>query len=85
MSAAAGEIRVRYFAAAAEATGVEAESVAVEPATLGALQDLLLERYGEPMRRILRSGSFLVGGVVRRGREHPLSGTVDVLPPFAGG
>jgi molybdopterin converting factor small subunit len=79
------ELTVRYFAAAAEATGVEAEAVSVEPATLGALQDLLLARYGEPMQRILRSGSFLVGGVVRRGRDAALTAIVDVLPPFAGG
>ena len=79
------ELVVRYFAAAAEATGVETEPVTVEPATLGALQDVLLERYGEPMQRILRSGSFLVGGVVRRARETAVAGTVDVLPPFAGG
>lgn len=79
------DFTVRYFAAAAEATGVEAEAVSLEPATLGALQDLLVERYGDAMQRILRSGSFLVGGVVRRDREHALSGTVDVLPPFAGG
>jgi molybdopterin converting factor small subunit len=79
------EISVRYFAAAAEATGREAETLTVEPATLGALQDLLVERYDEPMRRILRSGSFLVGGVVRRDRDRALTATVDVLPPFAGG
>jgi molybdopterin converting factor small subunit len=79
------DISVRYFAAAAEATGREAETLTVEPATLGALQDLLVERYGEPMRRILRSGSFLVGGVVRRDRDRALTATVDVLPPFAGG
>jgi molybdopterin converting factor small subunit len=79
------EVVVRYFAAAAEATGVESEALAVEPATLGALQDALVERYGEPMQRILRSGSFLVGGIVRRARDTAVSGTVDVLPPFAGG
>ncbi|GAA4182463.1 MoaD/ThiS family protein [Gryllotalpicola kribbensis] len=79
------ELTIRYFAAAAEATGVESEALAVEPATLGTLQDALVERYGEPMRRILRSGSFLVGGIVRRDRATALSGTVDVLPPFAGG
>ncbi|GAA4163993.1 MoaD/ThiS family protein [Gryllotalpicola daejeonensis] len=79
------EIEIRYFAAAAEATGVESETLAVSPAELGALQDALVERYGEPMQRILRSGSFLVGGVVRRDRATPVAGTVDVLPPFAGG
>jgi len=79
------DFTVRYFAAAAEATGVESEPVAVEPPTLGALQDVLAERYGEPMQRILRSGSFLIGGIVRRDRATPLAGTIDVLPPFAGG
>ena len=83
-SAPAG-VAVRYFAAAAEASGVEVETVALPELTLGALQDALLERYGEPMSRVLRSGSFLVGGVVRRDRATALSGTVDVLPPFAGG
>lgn len=79
------DVAVRYFAAAAEASGVESESVPVAALTLGALQDALLERYGEPMARVLRSGSFLVGGVVRRDRATALSGRVDVLPPFAGG
>jgi molybdopterin converting factor small subunit len=79
------EISVRYFAAAAEAAGVEAETLALPEPTLGALQDALLERYGEPMSRVLRSGSFLVAGVVRRDRATALTGTVDVLPPFAGG
>ena len=79
-------VTVRYFAAATEATGRESESLELAaPATLGALQDSLLERYGEPMQRILRSGSFLIGGIVRRDRGVAVSGTVDVLPPFAGG
>lgn len=79
-------VEVRYFAAAAEATGRESETLRVaEPATLGALQGALRERYGEPMERVLRSGSFLVSGIVCRDRAAPVSGTVDVLPPFAGG
>ncbi|MCX7520859.1 MoaD/ThiS family protein [Microbacterium sp. STN6] len=79
-------VRVRYFAAAAEAAGREEESLDVaEPATLGALRAVLEERYGEPMRRVLASGSFLVDKVVRRDAAHPLAERVDVLPPFAGG
>ena len=79
-------LTVRYFAAAAEAAGRESEDVVLpgEP-TLGALRTLLAERYGAPMERVLASGSFLVDRVVRRDPATPLAGTVDVLPPFAGG
>ena len=54
---------VRYFAAAAEAAGVSGRSCAP---TVGELKALLLERYGDPMARVLASGSFLVDGVVSR-------------------
>jgi hypothetical protein len=37
------------------------------------------------MERVLRSGSFLVDGTVRREAGHPLAERVDILPPFAGG
>ena len=74
---------VRYFAAAAEAAGRDAESL--EAATVGELRGLLEERYGEPMSRVLRSGSFLVDGVVSRDPARALGARVDVLPPFSGG
>lgn len=89
------EITVRYFAAAAEAAGVEEESwPASDVDTIAALRAALELKYGESMARVLRAGSFLVNGTVRRD-DGPLaaagqtSGTavfrVDVLPPFAGG
>ena len=74
---------MRYFAAAAEAAGRESERL--EAGTVGALKALLAERYGEPMRRVLASGSFLVDGVVSRDDARPIGARVDVLPPFAGG
>jgi sulfur-carrier protein len=74
---------VRYFAAAAEAAGREAEPL--EAATVGELKALLLERYGEPMSRVLAAGSFLVDGIVSRDDARPIGARVDVLPPFAGG
>jgi molybdopterin synthase sulfur carrier subunit len=74
---------VRYFAAAAEAAGRDAESL--EASTVGELRGLLEERYGEPMSRVLRSGSFLVDGVVSRDPARALGARVDVLPPFSGG
>ena len=74
---------VRYFAAAAEAAGVEEETL--DATTVGALRSLLADRYGTPMERVLASGSFLVDGVVSRDPAVALGTRVDVLPPFAGG
>lgn len=74
---------VRYFAAAAEAAGIEEESL--DAATVGELKTLLAERYGAPMQKVLAAGSFLVNGVVSRDDATPLVTRVDVLPPFAGG
>jgi molybdopterin converting factor small subunit len=76
-------VSVRYFAAAAEAAGRDAESL--DAATVGELRGLLESRYGEPMARVLRSGSFLVDGVVSRDPARALGERVDVLPPFSGG
>jgi molybdopterin converting factor small subunit len=80
-------VTVRYFAAAAEAAGREEELIELDGAapTVGTLRDRLLSQYGAAMDRVLRSGSFLVDGVVRRDPASPVSRTVDVLPPFAGG
>lgn len=79
-------VTVRYFAAAAEAAGCTEETIGFAAgSTLGDLRRRLEERYGDPMGRVLRSGSFLVDKVVRRDTGHPLAGRVDVLPPFAGG
>lgn len=78
------EVIVRYFAAAADAAGVEEESLPAV-ATVGALRAVLVERYGDAMARVLASGSFLVDGVVSRDDSRSVGTRVDVLPPFAGG
>ena len=75
---------VRYFAAAAEAAGVQEESLP-GVATVGDLKALLVTRYGDAMARVVASGSFLVDGVVSRDDARELGTRVDVLPPFAGG
>ena len=74
---------VRYFAAAAEAAGVEEELL--DALTVGELKQLLVEKYGEPMKKVLASGSFLVDGVVSRDDAATIGARIDVLPPFAGG
>lgn len=76
-------VEVRYFAAAAEAAGVEEETLSA--GTVGELRALLAAKYGAPMERVLASGSFLVDGVVSRDPAVALGSRVDVLPPFAGG
>lgn len=81
------KITIRYFAAAAAASGTEQESWA-RPATLAELRTQLADAYGPDMAQVVRAGSFLINGVVRRdagdlGAAEVL--TVDVLPPFAGG
>ncbi|MFF2371106.1 MoaD/ThiS family protein [Agromyces sp. NPDC058110] len=79
-------VTVRYFAAAADAARRESEVLELaDQATVGDLREVLLDRYGAPMERVLRSGSFLVGGRVERDPGSPLSAEVDILPPFAGG
>lgn len=84
MAEDAAPVIVRYFAAAAEAVGLEEEQI-TGVNTVGELRALLVDRYGDPMARVLASGSFLVDGVVRRDDARALGSRVDVLPPFAGG
>jgi sulfur-carrier protein len=79
------DVRVRYFAAAADAAGRADETLAVGGTVVGDLRDLLVERYGEPMERVLRTGSILVDGVVSRDPERALGSSADVLPRFSGG
>ena len=74
---------VRYFAAAAEAAGMEEELL--DASTVGDLKALLIEKYGDPMKKVLASGSFLVDGVVSRDDAVGIGARIDVLPPFAGG
>lgn len=76
---------MRYFAAAEEAAGRPEERIEVADATVGGLQAVLVARYGDAMERVVRWGSFLVGGVVSRDPSREVTGIVDVLPPFAGG
>ncbi len=79
---------LRYWAAAREAAGTREERYA-EP-TLAAALAAAVERHGAALRRVLDRCSFVVDGAPA-GRRDPAEvaltdgGTVDVLPPFAGG
>lgn len=76
-------VRVRYFAAAAEAAGTDAEN-RDEP-TLVALRTAIVADHPE-LGGILDRCAVLVDGE-RRDDDAPLDAVthVDVLPPFAGG
>jgi molybdopterin converting factor small subunit len=78
-------VRVRYFAAAAEAAGVEAEEL--EAATRGELVAAMVERHGPGLERVLARCSLLADGtrLDADADSVPAGATVDVLPPFAGG
>lgn len=91
---------VRFFAAAAAATGVEEQRVDLtalagsQPFTLADLSDLLVASFPvsasghtPPLAEILTRCSFLLNEVSTRDLSLALSpgDVVDVLPPFAGG
>ncbi|QKW08173.1 MoaD/ThiS family protein [Streptomyces sp. NA04227] len=79
---------IRYWAAAKAAAGVDEEPY--EAATLAEALAAARERHPGEFVRVLQRCSFLVDSAPVGGREHetvPLAegGTVEVLPPFAGG
>lgn len=81
---------IRYWAAAKEAAGVAEEGYR-EP-TLGAALEAARQRHsGHPeFARVLQRCSFLVDGEPAGTRDPDTielspNGTVEVLPPFAGG
>jgi molybdopterin synthase sulfur carrier subunit len=78
-------VQVRYFAGARAAAGVSEESA--DASTLRELVDELGERHGDRLTVVLRACSFLLDGVAAHGPHDSLAGvgTIDVLPPFAGG
>ncbi|MCX3062114.1 MoaD/ThiS family protein [Streptomyces beihaiensis] len=79
---------IRYWAAAKAAAGVAEEPYDAD--TLAAALDGVRARHPGDLVRVLQRSSFLVDGdpVGTRGHETVRlaeGGTVEVLPPFAGG
>ena len=78
-------MRVRYFAAAAEAAGRRRGDPRRCPdATVGELRDAARSRYGDAMARVLRTGSFLVDGVVSRDRARTARRRASTCCPVLG-
>ena len=77
-------ITVRYFAAAAEAAGVDSEEA--PSGDVDDLRALLAVRHGEDLTRVLGRCALLADGRrLEPGDVVPDGATLDVLPPFAGG
>lgn len=79
---------LRYWAAAREAAGTDAEPYLAT--TLAEALDTAAERHGPRLARVLAVSSYLVDSapVGRRPHEQVTltdGGCVEVLPPFAGG
>jgi molybdopterin synthase sulfur carrier subunit len=79
---------IRYWAAARDAAGVAEEPY--DAVTLADALDSVQLRHGDPLSRVLARCSFIVDEAPVGGRDHAsvalsADGTVEVLPPFAGG
>ena len=78
-----GVISVRYFAAAAEAAGVDSEQLDAGPADEVRLA--MVARH-PALAAVLSRCALLADGVRVDGNDPVAVGvTLDVLPPFAGG
>lgn len=86
MSAVTGTIR--YWAAAKAAAGIAEESY--RASTLAEALEAARQAHGPEFGQVLQRCSYLVNGDPVGTREHTTihlaeGGTVEVLPPFAGG
>jgi molybdopterin converting factor small subunit len=77
-------ITVRYFAAAAEAAGVDTEQL--PSGTAAQVRAAMVDLHGTGLDRVLRRCALLADGTrVEADDPVPAGATLDVLPPFAGG
>ena len=78
-----GVITVRYFAAAAEAAGLDTEPLT--PGSADAVRGAMIAAH-PALAAVLGRCALLADGVrVEGSDEVPDGSTLDVLPPFAGG
>lgn len=77
-------ITVRYFAAAAEAAGVDTERL--DAGTAAQVRAAMVAAHGSALDRVLGRSALLADGTRVDGDDPiPAGATLDVLPPFAGG
>lgn len=76
-------VTVRYWAAAAAATGVESEQWSGD--TVGAVLDAALAEHPDLGRVLAVASVLLDGAAVDREVTVPEGAVLEILPPFAGG
>ena len=77
-------ITVRYFAAAAEAAGIDTEQLPAGSAAQ--VRAAMVAAHGSGLDRVLDRCALLADGTRVEGDDQvPAGATLDVLPPFAGG
>ena len=80
-------VTVRFFAGAAQASGVDSARVAADANQT--LREIAQAASNNDLAPILEVSSFLVDGALADGDtplgESATNGQLDVLPPFAGG
>ena len=79
---------LRFWAAAKAAAGVAEEPY--DATTLAEALEAARERHGEALARVLQRSTYVVDDAPVGGRPHDRvmlteGGSVEVLPPFAGG
>lgn len=79
---------IHYWAAAREAAGVAAEPY--DAPTLAVALEQARDQHGDTLAKVLRRCSYVVDDAPVGSRDHGVielsdGGTVEVLPPFAGG
>lgn len=81
-------VRLRFFASAREAAGLDEQEVALtSPATIADALAGVEGVPGHPLDAVLARCSFLVNAVATTDRSIELGDgdVIDVMPPFAGG
>lgn len=81
-------VRIRYFAAARAAAGVDSEFLTLTgPRTVRGALRAAVDLHGPSLGQVLRRCSYLLDEIAVHGEESFVADgdVLDVLPPFAGG
>ncbi|MDN5559528.1 MAG: MoaD/ThiS family protein [Ruaniaceae bacterium] len=79
-------MEIRYFAGAADAAGLESQTIDASGHSVREIV-VIVSAGNDRLGAVLEASSLLADGVRVTSPEHPLDqvSQLDVLPPFAGG
>ncbi|ETJ97911.1 MULTISPECIES: MoaD/ThiS family protein [Propionimicrobium] len=80
------ELSVSYFAAAADFAGTRSEVISIpDSCSVATLRNLLEEGKPEQFGKLIRVCALMLNGQQLHDGDEVSGGSLDVLPPFAGG